>query len=145
MDIPSMHAEIAKTGKRNPINTKARKLKVLRGALKLLGPNGEHWTKQKYFGKRTRKPKDEGYAVPSTGYVNRNEADTFCLVGALQQSARDLGFEEWGVSRVVSIHDLISSETKYNEVENWNDAPARRFPEIKDALERRIAQLEEKK
>lgn len=124
-----------------PIKTKAHKLKVLRGALTVLGPNGEHWGKHKYFGKKWREPLREGLAVPSSE-VSRKNADTFCLVGALKQSATEAGFEAYSVGSITSILALVRTETQFDTVEQWNDARDRTFPDVKSALERRIAQLE---
>lgn len=124
------------------IKTKRDKLRILKGALALLGEHGEHWTKRRYFGQRVRAPKETGMAVASRD-TSMVFADSYCLVGALKVSANNLGYQDYGVASRVSIRDLVKSETSFQEVEEWNDASTRRFPEVKEVLERRIAQLEE--
>lgn len=127
-----------------PINTPTKKLKVLKRTLKILGENGEHWTKRKIFGRKVRKPRFVGAPVPSTG-APLSEADTFCLVGAMQKAARELGHAFVFVEGDLSIQGLVKNETRFDNVEDWNDARERKFPEVKELVERRIEQLEAEK
>lgn len=126
------------------INTRLQKLKILKRARQLLGENGEHWTKQKYTGMRVGAARKPGGAVYSTS-VSYEKADSYCLVGAVQQAAREFGFMPFLSERSVSLYDLVTRETKFESVEDWNDASERTFPEIADVLDRRIAQLEQEK
>lgn len=129
---------IPKIPKKKTLTAK-QKIKVLAGALKLLGPNGEHWTRHKYFGKRVR--------PGASRQTYRENADCWCLVGALKESALRLGHKDddwgivWRIDDHVSILNLVKQNTKFDTTEGFNDAPGRTFPEVKDLIEKRISEL----
>lgn len=105
------------------------KLRVLQGALRLLGPNGENWKKSSYGG-------------PST--LN------WCLAGSLAKSAFELGVvdpsEDFVVvadelARDTSLHQL-ARDNGYSNVPEFNDNYDTDFNDVRSLIETRIAQLE---
>lgn len=128
--------------KRKPLTLK-QKIKVLRTALELFGPDGEHWTKRKYFGKRIRKG--------ASTYEVQENADCWCLVGAIYEASCRLGITKerghadyYGRPLVeeISITGLIKETSPFETGEGWNDARGRTFEDVKGLIEKRISQLE---
>jgi hypothetical protein len=125
---------------------KDTKLKLLRGALKLFGENGERWVKHKY----------------------RDELDgTFCLAGAIGEAAVREGlvavgedmygdeiytlgydgtefdqFSEFSdyLTEEVSIQDL-AQQKGWENVPEFNDDGSTGFDDVRALVEERIAQL----
>lgn len=105
------------------------KLRVLEGALRLLGPNGEHWKKSSYGGPSTQK---------------------WCLAGSLAKSAFELGVVDPNrdfvavadqLTRDTSLHQL-ARDNGYDNVPEFNDKPLIDFNDVRSLVELRIAQLE---
>lgn len=140
---PYQHLELEKR------LTKSQKIKILKRMLEKFGPNGEHWTKHKYFGQRINEK--------SSRQVSRERADCWCAVGCAIVTMEELGLtwrsvpkkklNEMRISRpgpaqrVLSLHDLVTKKTKAKSVEGWNDK-CQTYDEVRDMITERIAQLE---
>lgn len=156
--------------------TDEQKIEILEGAKDLLGPNGENWTKACWWGiKYTDEQIEEQlrmYGYESRSYFTDEEfavadaendgaltrapletnsaykADTWCLMGALEESAYRLGIvpERDSSERLaapISLQELVHSK---NEWRSWsvidvNDNPNTTWDMVRDLLDERLAQL----
>lgn len=105
------------------------KLRVLQGALRFLGPNGENWKKHSY---------------------GANTTPNWCLAGSLAKSAVDLGLVDPKadfivaadqLTRATSLHQL-ARDNGYTNIPEFNDSYDTNFEDVRALLEERIAQLE---
>ena len=92
---------------------------VLRKALELLGPNGEHWCKERYF--------------------NGNK---MCMQGATRRAS--LYADDSGFTSALCTNALLKAvpDCEGNPIARWNDAPERTWPEVKAAFEKAIGLAE---
>ncbi len=160
--------------------TDEQKIQILEGAKELLGPNGEHWTKSCWWGvKRNDEEKleyliyndylEEGqdfddlddleevelntdYEVSraALGVAKADEANVWCLMGALEESAYRLGIID-GRDASERLGEPISLAKLVNDKEQWrgwsivdvNDNPNTTFEMVRDLIDERLVQLRE--
>lgn len=130
------------------------RIKIIRGAQKLLGANGENWIKGYWFGKRLRLADGDGRRVASYLQVPPAEADCWCLLGALEESAYQLGLSERRAkARVLgaatSIKKLLRRKLVANKntlyptmpIDAYNDSSRTQWKDIKSLMAERIKEL----
>lgn len=95
---------------------------VLRKALELLGPNGEHWCQGRYF-----------------------DGDKACMQGATRVAAQELSQRTEAFLHIAKCTERLMEvlpTCEGNPIARWNDAPERTWPEVKAAFEKAIALAE---
>lgn len=154
--------------------TTEQKIQILEKGKELLGPNGENWTKACFWGvkytdaERKERLIDYGYDPTALtdeefagidddlGYeLSRWEADpenanVWCLMGALEEAAYRLGIVEERdpserLAEPISLRQLLNSK---NEFMHWNvidvnDRAETTFGTIRGLIDERLAQLRE--
>jgi len=119
-----------------------QKIALLKTAKKLLGAKGQNWTRQNWFAYRVN-PKDRG--IQSTP----DEANSWCLLGALEEAAYRLGYSEHRSAAerfadMSSVQKLVEKKTGLSVV-SFNDSPHTEWEDVRNIIDERLAQLEGKK
>lgn len=101
-------------------------VQILRGAREMLGPNGENWIKG-FYSKKIPGRQEWGYC--SIGAVN--------TVGAVRQASNEYRRESveydqatYYAHRALASAVYLITKGQYSEVQIYNDAPERQYPEI---------------
>lgn len=147
--------------------TNEQKIEIIQGAQKILGSKGQNWIKGTWFGK-----KEPNFVPGGFRYVNTSEdpfdrhhnwrgvqpadADCWCLLGALEESAFRLGYSSQRrqsavVGRLTSlkalaknrVRDLYGHVGKTDPVHVYNDAAKVTWKDVKKLMDERIKQLRE--
>lgn len=128
--------------------TNAEKIKVIEGAKRLLGAQGQRWVRGQWFSK------DGGHGKYGNS-VDPEEAVSWCVLGALEESAFRLGFstertESHRFSEMTSLHNLARSKTffdwhgtemPYASVDDFNDRENNDWKDVLAFLNERLKQL----
>lgn len=131
--------------------TAKEKIEVLTLAKEKLGRGGKNWVKGEWFAKN---PVVDKYG-PSGEECAASEATCFCLEGALEIAAVELGHRQKPVkkdraARLVSIHSYVTrkfidkpyNEPKFDEVNEFNDDSRTTWKDILAVINGRIRELE---
>lgn len=156
--------------------TDEQKIQILEGAKKLLGPNGENWTKSCWWGVKTldselvERLRYYGYQVDEVpdddqlkewnqdteGEIMRrpldteeaDEANVWCLMGALEEVAYRLGIVQTRHSSErladpISLQNLVQSKEEWQgwSVIDVNDKAETTFEMVRGLIDERLAQL----
>ncbi len=118
----------------------------LRFALRLFGPDGEYWIKnrEKDFVPAHRRMISAdpvpvldllgcSHAIQTVEYHDVPNGTGYCTIGAMKESPCKEG-----------IRMVFLRVTGIESIPNWNDHPARSFRDVKFAFERAIAYAQEK-
>jgi hypothetical protein len=142
--------------------TAAQKIEVIKGAQKLLGAKGQNWIKGAWFGRKTtnfvpgkgryiRDPKDN--QVLNWEDTSPGQANCWCALGALEESAFRLGYSERRrksgvVGKLTSVAKVAKSRLtefmngNHDPVYTLNDYSKTEWKDIKKLLSDRIKELE---
>lgn len=115
--------------------TNSEKIKVLEGARRLLGKNGENWTKGHWFGLRRGSNRSWG--------TEPEKADCWCLLGALEESAFRLGYSvkrrnQHRFGLMTSLQQLVYSK-HWSSISGFNDR--NEWIDVRALLDERLKQL----
>lgn len=103
---------------------------ILKNALELLGPNGEHWAKGWYY--KTKDGED-------VEVVDINENTCFCAFGAMRQVLHRLHnksslFDNPDLDQYRAAGIYLSNQISGISFAPWQDEPGRTFGEVKEKI-----------
>lgn len=150
--------------------TAQERIEIIKGAKKLLGPGGKNWIKGQWFAKKTKYfepgsshylPKGDGgvgydYQREAWEQVAPSEADCWCLLGALEESAyrlklserrakaKTLGVKTSIKNRMIAYTKLWKKQRMLNfiSVDEFNDWRDTEWKDIYKVMNDRIKELE---
>lgn len=143
--------------------TTDQKIEIIKGAQKLLGPKGENWIKGQWFGKKKEDfvPGESVYRwVFNYDEVAPSDADCWCLLGAMEESAHRLGYisqrrKAKTLGALTSIKKLAVTRLRKlrygglgqpgqstDDTDQYNDYHAVKWKDIKKLMSDRIKELE---
>lgn len=155
--------------------TDDQKIAILEGAKEILGPNGENWTKSCWWGiklsneeidealrengydpetlddddlKEINVDNDYDFERRAVGPTMAEQANVWCLMGALEESAYRLGITQQRdsserLAEPVSLKALVENSEQWQgwSVIDVNDNPDTQFEDVRGLIDERLAQL----